>query len=244
MKFVKVIAISLIGMASLLCAGAAADQPATRPADSSSFGNPQGRRMRTLAAKNNAFRPYTQQEWDEMMTFMLQYSPTREHLLEEMELPHDSPIRLDAIRKWRNYNFTKEHFPAIADDLIQRFRLEDDLLYLSLKTSTAEGSDRLELRDKIHDKVAQLVNLELTERQARIDKLQKMLEEEKTTLVQDKSSEQERIDRRTSMIMMRIDRRNPEFSPPPSTRPDRANSADNIAPDAAPASPDPVMNGQ
>ena len=29
-----------------------------------------------------------------------------------------------------NYNFTKEHFPAIADQTLRRFRLEDDLFLI------------------------------------------------------------------------------------------------------------------
>jgi hypothetical protein len=240
MKVVKIIAISVIGLAALLCAGASANQPSTRPADSSPYTNPQIRRaLRAMTGKTKDVKAYTQQEWDEMMEFMKTNSPERERLLETFQLSHDSPIRLDAIRKWRNYNFTKDHFPAIADDLIRRFKLEDDLFYLTLKIGTSMGSERIEYRDMIHDKIRDIVNLELGERQARIDTLEKLLSEEKSKLVMDKASKEDLIDRRTGMIISRVERQYLGLPPPATTRPDGSNAADDMAPSPT---PDPVIN--
>ncbi len=152
-----------------------------------------------------------------MMGFLQQYSKARYHVLANLDLPENAPIRLDAIRKWRNYNFTKEHFPAIADELLKRFQLEDDLFVLMLDAQ----SDYMQLdqyRDKIRSKVAQLVQLDFAERQTRIDKLKKMLDAEEQKFAHDKAMEQALIDQRTDRIMGRLGKVSPDVAEP-TTRP-------------------------
>lgn len=232
MKAFKIIAISFVGLAVLMCAGASADQPATRP-DSSSYTNSQLRRaMRTFVGKTAGVRPPTQQEWDEMMVFMRKYSPERAFVLDSIPINHDSPIALEAALKWRNYIFTSEQFPAITDDLVRRFHLEDDLFDLSVKYRADEGSEGLELRDKIQAKVEQLVQLDFQIRQARIDRLQKLLADEKSKLETDKASEDEIVDRRTDLIIKRMEKLNPNLAPP-TTRPEDNNTTDETPPAAA-----------
>jgi hypothetical protein len=232
MKIIKIVAISFMGLAALMCAGASADQPATRPAGSS-YTNPQLRgAMRAFVGKTTGIRPPTQQEWDDMMVFMRQNSPAQAYVLDSIPLRHDSPIALEATRKWRNYVFTSQHFPAINDYLIRRFRLEDDLFDLALKDRADEGSESIELLDKIRNKVAEIFQLELNIRQARIDRLQDLLTKEKNNLATAQSSEDDIIDERTDLIIKRLEKRNPNLSPP-ATRPDDANSTDDVSPSAS-----------
>jgi hypothetical protein len=229
MKVIKIIAITFVGLAALLCAGASADQPATRPADGS-YTKPQLRgAKRALVGRTAGIRPATPQEWDDMMVFMRQYSPARAYVLDSIPLSPDSQIGLEATRRWRNYVFTSEHFPAITDYLIRRFRLEDDLFDLTLKDRADEGTDAIELQDKIRNKVAEIFQLELNIRQARIDRLQKLLADEKSRLQQDQSAEDDIIDQRTDLIIKRLEKRNPNLAPP-TTRPNDTNSTDDVAP--------------
>lgn len=229
MKIIRIIAITFVGLAALVCSGASADQPATRPA-ASSYTNRQLRRaMGALVGKTAGIRPATQQEWDDMMVFMRAYSPARAYVLDSIPLLHDSPIGLEAIRKWRNYVFTSEHFPAITDYLIHRFRLEDDLFDLTLKDRADEGSDAVELQDKIRDKVAEIFQVELSIRQARIDRLQKLLADEKSNLQLAQASEDEIVDQRADLIIRRLEKKNPNLAPP-TTRPDEPSSTDYMSP--------------
>lgn len=230
MKFLKLVAIPAFALATLICVSAPGDEPATRPttrpaaaAGASDQAQPPGnllqfrRALRALSGRTRGVAPYTQQEWDDMMSFLQQYSPARAHVLANLDLPENAPIRLDAIRKWRNYNFTKEHFPAVADQLLKRFRLEDDLFAVMLKAQS-DDSQLEEYRDLIHNKVAQLVQLDFAERQTRIGKLEKMLDDEKQKFAQDQAMEDKLVDQRTDKIMARLGQINSDIAPP-TTRP-------------------------
>jgi hypothetical protein len=226
MKFLKLAAVPVFALGALFGAIAPGDEPATRPASSAveqpdqtlPMNNPaQVRRaLRALAGRTRGVAPYSQQEWDDMMEFLKQYSPARAHVLSHLNLPENAPLRLDAIHKWRNYNFIKDHFPAIADQMVHRFKLEDDLFTLMLKAQ-ADNSPLDEYRDKIHNKVAQIVQLDFVERQTRIDQLQKLLESEKQAFAMDQAMVQKAIDHRTDTIMARLGRFSE--SPAPTTRP-------------------------
>jgi|HubBroStandDraft_2_1064218.scaffolds.fasta_scaffold298552_1 hypothetical protein len=230
MKIVKISAITFVGLAaSLMCAGASANQPATRPAGSS-YTNPQLRgAMRALVGKTAGIHPATQQEWDDMMAYMRINSPERAYVLDSIPLLHDSPIALEATRKWRNYVFTSEHFPAITKYLDRRFQLEDDLFDLTLKDRADEGTDAIELQDKIRDKVAEIFQLELNIRQARIERLQDLLAKEKNNFATAQSSEDGIIDQRTTTIIKRLEKFNPNLSPP-TTRPEDPSAIDSESP--------------
>jgi len=240
MKIVKIIAITFVGLGAMMCAGASADQPTTRPVSGSYTNHQLQGTMRALGGRTAGVRPPTQQEWDDMMVFMRSNAPAQAYVLDTIPLRHNSPIALEATRKWRNYVFTSEHFPAITDYLTRQFRLEDDLFDLALKDRADEGSDAIELQDKIRNKVAEIFQLELNVRQARIDRLQKLLADEKSRLQADQSSEDNIIDQRTDLIIRRLEKRNPNLSPP-TTQPQEPSSADDVPPPAS-SEHDALMN--
>jgi hypothetical protein len=180
----------------------------------------------------NGLRPYTSQEWDQMMDFLHANSPERFSVLSHVVLPEN--LRMDLIRKWRNYNFVKEHFPAVADVQLRRFHYEDDLFLLVLEAQKYNGQNS-EYGQLIHDKVAQLVQTNFEERQLRIDKLQQMLKDEQQKFDQDQASESQIIDQRTENILKRIER-NSSAHPAPTTQPgplglgEGASNPDDAAP--------------
>jgi hypothetical protein len=244
MKIVKIIAMTFVGLAALMCAGASADQPTTRPAggwyaNPRPYASPGLRAMRALVVGKTAdIHPATQQEWDDMMNFMETNSPERFHVLSSIPIAHDSPIALEAIRKWRNYLFVSEHFPASIDGgkmagyLVRRFQREDELFDLTEKYRADEGTDAIELQGKIRDKAAEIFQLELNIRQARIDRLQELLAKEKTNFVAIQSSEDEIVDKRTALIIKKLEKRNPNLAPP-TTRPEDIGSTDEVSPSAS-----------
>jgi hypothetical protein len=221
MKMLRIFTIALVGLGALIVTGAAADQPATRPT-AGSYSTPQLRgAMRALVGAPTAgVRPPTQQEWDDMMVFMRDHSPAQANVMDSIPLNHEtSPIALEAIRKWRNYVFTSEHFPTIKDLLIARFRLEDDLFDLTLKYRADEGGNTFELQDEIHRKVAQIIQVNLKIRQARVERLETLLANEKSRLQTEQASQNEMVDQRVDRIVHRLDKKNPNLAPP-TTRPD------------------------
>jgi hypothetical protein len=255
-KLLKLAASSIFALAMMMGVWASADEPATRPASDSSeidgngpAGNPAQirRALRALSGRTRGVAPYTQQEWDDMMGFLQKYSPARARVLAGLNVPQNAPIRLDAIRKWRNYNFTKEHFPAIADQLLHRFQLEDELFALMIGAQS-HASQLDEFRDKIHDKVAQIVQLDFAERQTRIDRLKKLLDDETQKLSQDQAMEENVIDQRTNTIMSRLEQSSPGVASSTTRPAGQANIRDAADPDQASgpeedaATPDSVVN--
>jgi hypothetical protein len=235
MNFLRTSAGLMLAFAMVLPALASADEPATRPTTVAPGEGPP-RPLRALlalgVARINGVRPYTSQEWDQMMDFLHTNSPERFSVLSHVVLPEN--LRMDLIRKWRNYNFVKEHFPAVADVQLRRFHYEDDLFLLVLEAQKYNGQNS-EYGQLIHDKVAQLVQTNFEERQLRIDKLQQMLKDEQQKFDQDQASESQIIDQRTENILKRIER-NSSAHPAPTTQPgplgtlDGASNPDNTTP--------------
>jgi hypothetical protein len=215
MKFLKLAVMAALGLGTVVCVSAPGDEPTTRPATQPAAENllRVRRVLRALGGRTHGVAPYTANEWNDMMNFLYQNSPARYNVLAHLDLPENSAIRLDAIHKWRTYNFTKDHFPAVADELLKRFHLEDDLFVLMLKAQ-ADDSQLAEYHDLIHDKVTQLVKLDFAERRARIEKLEGMLNDEKQKLDRDQAMEKQLIDRRTSAILNRLSHITPSDATP------------------------------
>jgi hypothetical protein len=197
----------------------------TRPSPAMNFG--QWRRLWGIAGAIRAagVRPYTQEEWNEMMAFMEEHSPARAHVLSSLQLRPNSPFRLDAIQRWRNYNFTVEHFPDVKDLLLKRIQLEDDLFALTVDAQSAGETDSVYIRDRIRSKIAEIVQLDFSQREARIEKLEKMLDDEKARLEADQSSMDQTIDRRTNQIMDRLEGLNRALAASASTQPSSSGEA-------------------
>ncbi len=242
MRPAKLAVILILGVTMLACLAVSADEPATQPASTTQPSVNAGQLRRALRALSPGrvagVWPYTQQEWDAMMAFMKENSPARWHAMLSVQMPNNSPVRLDAIRKWRNYNFTKEHFPAVADQLLRRFRLEDDLFALELTAEADDGTNTAQIHDLIRNKITEMVQLDFSERQTRIDKLQKMLQDEKAKLAGDQAEQDKVIDQRTDGIMKRLIMLT-QNAAAPTTRP-QTQDAVNPAPPATPH--DPVVN--
>jgi hypothetical protein len=218
-----ILAVAAIGMGAMSFASVWADAPTTRPEASTRPSEmTMGRWGRTLSEtfgmRAGRIAPPTQQEWDEMMAFMEINSPARWRVLSTIPLRPNGVIRRQAINRYRNYLFTVQHFPDIKDLLLERIHLEDDLFALTLDAQSSGDTEIASIRDKIHGKIAEIVQLDFAERQARIDKLEKLLEQDKNSLAADQASEEKLIDARTDQIMGRLDRLSKEMASP-TTRP-------------------------
>jgi hypothetical protein len=230
MKLTTIITALVVAAGSVVWADTPSTRPSTRPAAQAKSARTGDTKLRPnqiprmvmrmfTAGANAGVKPATPQEWNDMMDFMQENSPARWHVLSTLNPKLDSPIAKDAIRKWRNYTVTRDHLPQVADQLVQRFRVEDDLFAITLtaQENAANGLD--EFYDKIHAKVEKLVQLDFAERQMRIDKLQNLIEEEKAKLASDQANEEKTVDQRTEAILNRLDRMN-RTTVASTTRPD------------------------
>jgi len=209
MKAVKLTILLVLGLALMVSTTARGNGPSTRPVvPSGNFSTEIRAALRNMFMIPRAnLVHFTPDEWNEMMSFMEIYSPARWSVLQMTDLPEESTIRQGLIRKWRAYRFVKEHFPEMARLQERRFTLEDDLFKLAMdekdweKEGSTPAGDGEDIRERIHAKVAELVELGIQEDQLRIDRLNRMLGELHAKLAQDKASAQHRIDDRTERLM-------------------------------------------
>ena len=237
MKFARMIAIAILAGGSAVWADAPTTRPAatTRPSaasESSKQTHKPSQNVRRLARPRGLFwmlggaantagvRPATAAEWDDMMEFLSSNSPSRWMALSSLtKVPNTAPVKLEAIRKWRNYVFYRQNFPEVADQMEHRFHLEDDLFAITLSVQE-HPEDLDEFRDKIHDKVADMVKVDFAERQLRIDKLEQTLEAQKLKLAQDEAAQDKQIDETTNRIMNRLERQAATIASSATTKPD------------------------
>jgi len=146
-------------------------------------------------------------EWDEMMSFLAANSPNRARVLSQIDVWNNYPViaRGEVLRKWRNYKFVSEHFPEAAPLRIQKFRVEDDLFGLELQVR-ADPSQLQDVRPQVRTKEAELVQLADQEHQLRIQKLEKLLAQERQKLADEQSQQEKLIDQRTDKMMQRLGR--------------------------------------
>lgn len=172
---------------------AQAQTPATRPAYGGQFVGRPGGMLRG--------------EWDEMMGFLAANSPNRARVLSQIDVWNNYPViaRGEVLRKWRNYKFVSEHFPEAAPLRIQKFRVEDDLFGLELQVR-ADPSQLQDMRSQVRAKEAELVQLADQEHQLRIQKLEKLLAQERQKLADEQSQQEKLIDQRTDKMMQRLSR--------------------------------------
>jgi hypothetical protein len=147
-----------------------------------------------------SIRPYTQQEWDEMMDFLRVNSPLRAQSLANMRLPDNAPAKTNLIRTYRAYKLISEQNPEIGNLRRQQFQVEDKLFGLQARVRRfPEQADQL--KPQVHFWVEKIVNLEIAEKEIRVKRLQSMLGEETAKLDQQKANAEATVEDRTDRIM-------------------------------------------
>lgn len=218
MNAIRLTFCSVLGLAFAFVPIARGDGPSTRPfpstrPDTSDASRPPGRAWRGIRNDPNANLIYfSQDEWNEVMSFLQNVSPARAAVLARTtNLPVESPVRQGLIRRWRAYKFVRDHFPEMAQLQARRFGLEDDLFKLAMdekdreNNPTAPGVDSADFtREKIHAKVTELLDLGIAEDRLRIEKVERMLSNAKNTLAQDQAREPKLIEFRTDTMMGRF----------------------------------------
>jgi hypothetical protein len=227
---VRTIALALLPIAAL------AQAPATRPAAKSPVANSGaaaaapgragGRPLGVLSGAST--RPYTQQEWDEMISFLDANSPLRAKALRN---PNNIPEanRLNLIRTFRAYKLIKDQNPEIAELRVQRFQNEDKLYGLQLDAH--RFPDRIpQIREEIRKTVEQLVDLGLKEHEVRIHRLQSLQADEQAKLEEERAGAMTAIELRTNRILDQARRlgvgRNGSSQAVPATRPDAIDTVE------------------
>jgi len=119
-------------------------------------------------------------------------------------LPEQSRFRNDRllpmlVGKYRMMAKMKDADPELYEFSVKQEKLRDDAFAIlrQLHDTNAQGDPRANLRDKMRE----LVDVLLEERQSRIEKLERALAEQKAKLAQDQSTKEALIEQQTDRVV-------------------------------------------
>jgi hypothetical protein len=150
-------------------------------------------------------------DWEDMMSFMMLNAPNRARALTDLSLPPDNGLRRKLLGKWRIYNDLKRRFPEMATLYVKRTQMEDTLYQLAADARRFPNN-RSAIYSEIHDKVGELVDLGIQERKLRIDRMQRMIGEEKLKLAHDQDRRDDVINERMNRLLVRMKNTSAEHS--------------------------------
>jgi hypothetical protein len=159
-----------------------ADDPATQPS------RPMGARMREF--KRDGLMPGakpTQEEIDEAMAFMKDKAPNHYELFNR--LPQDSPRRNRAeqilVMRYRNLMRVKDQAPEAYDAMLRQWQLEDQAIGFAREIKEGKQPDA---DVRLREVVRQMVQKNLDDRRARIERLRKEVDDLQKQLDQDEQN--------------------------------------------------------
>lgn len=139
------------------------------------------------------------QEWKETQDFMRRYTPRRQNALDEMaEGDKKESIKRFVFARFRGLQSIQRQDPAGYQQRLAQLQIEDDIFGLLADWGGAAEADQQQLVDDLRTQVRRLVELDLQERQRRVDALKIELEEQIESLEKDRGQFGMLVERRVS----------------------------------------------
>jgi hypothetical protein len=210
MKSWKRVAFCIIGVLPVLVR---ADEPTTNPSNSSTPPSvatpaPEVRpdRLRGFDGYGGRFggpgrwflgRP-SAVEWEEISIFMKEHSPERLKAINNLPDGPRERLRMAVTRNYRNYKQIETKDPALAKLMVNRMELEDQVFKLVNQIKAEKGNESQVQADKqsLQQKIGELIDVNINEREVRIAKLQTTLEGEQKQLASDSKNRDQLVERR------------------------------------------------
>ena len=154
---------------------------------------------------NNAAKPATApptaEEETKTAQVMEQYAPERFKVFKaSREGPAKKQFGQFLINRWRRLEELRTRQPELYKVRVEAIRLDDDIFTICRKMKKANTADKQKLLAELKEKVGDLVDNGLKERQIRIDQLQAQLKKQNDLLKADSSQREELIARRYHQI--------------------------------------------
>ena len=149
-----------------------------------------------------------QPEWEETQAFMRQYAPRRQAAVEQMaEGDAKESVKKFVFARFRSLQSMRRRDPAGYEQKLAQLRVEDEVFgIVSDWGSATDEAGREQLRNALRTQVAQLVELDLRERQRRVDSLKRELDEQTELLARDEKQRDVLVEKRVSRFAEWADR--------------------------------------
>jgi hypothetical protein len=217
MKFWKLAAFCMIGVFPALVR---ADDPATQPtnAQGATDYRPWDRPDRPRGPFDLNYPRYrlggyglrgrqdlapTTNEWEDITAFMKEHSPERLKALNSLPdgRPRNNLVML-ATRNYRNMLRMRNEQPDIAQLMVDRVELEDQIFKLTNQARSGKSKGDSDSNKKLlQQKIGELLDMNIKERQLRIARLEKTLQSEQAQLAEDSKNRDELVERRFHVFL-------------------------------------------
>jgi hypothetical protein len=140
------------------------------------------------------------EEWDKAMAFMKEHSPKRTALMGELPDEFQQRIREQMFMRYRNMERLRAGDKEMYDIAIRRVDLEDELQSLRMEVRFRGRQLTPEEMSRVREKVGALVDLNLEERELRVQRLRDILKREEEVLTREKGQRESVVSENVSMI--------------------------------------------
>ena len=205
--------------------------PRSRPAAPEMGPGPAARERFGLGPR----RVTSEREQEDAGKFMAENSPNRWKAIES--LPGHGPMHRVlmnvVVARWRSLESARTADPKLYDIKLSELKVEDEVY--GLLAGTQSAADREPLRQKLTEASKQLIDLNMEERQHRIDRLRQLLKGEEERLQADRGHADLLVERKvTSLINEGVSLR-PDLLHRPVSRDERRGGRQTPAPTTAPS---------
>ena len=153
--------------------------------------------------------PGTLADWESIAPFMKVHSQNRLKFINGLS---DGPTKFsmmnNMVRVSRNLERLDREDPDLSHIVTKRVELEDQVFGLANDLRTADSVEADQIKQTLEQKVADLVDTNMNERQLRIDRLKKTLNVEEQNLARDRDQSDKLIADRIQRIMDEAQRPN------------------------------------
>jgi hypothetical protein len=147
-------------------------------------------------------QPVSPDEWVEISEFMAQYMPWRIETVQRMpEGAAKERVKRLLGARYRGLRTIQNRDPESFEARLGQLKVEDQIYKLVSQIGGADPQRRQQIQDELRPEVASLVDVDLSERQRRVDRLEKELRRQKKLLDQDTADRENIIERRLARFL-------------------------------------------
>ena len=126
------------------------------------------------------------QEWAETQAFMYLHSPRRQQAIDQLpEGGKKESIKKFLFARYRTFQSLQRRDRGAFEQRLAQLRVEDQIFGLVSDWGLADEDQRQKLKERLRAETATLIDLDLRERQRRVDDLRRELDEETRALEAD-----------------------------------------------------------
>jgi hypothetical protein len=140
------------------------------------------------------------EEWDKAMAFMKEHSPKRMALMADLPEDFQQRIREQMFMRFRNMERLRAADKEMYDITLRRVDLEDELQALRMEVRFRGRQLSQEEMSRVREKVGSLIDLNLEERDLRVQRLRDILKREEEILTREKGQRESVVSENVSMI--------------------------------------------